>query len=137
MFVFILLLLCCSGFVNNRIIIIFPLGVTKSLEIVQKEIRQFVGPETYMVGHSIDSDLHALRLVYHRVIDTAHLYPHPKGYPYKRSLKNLCSTLLGKEVQEGTGTSGHDSLADAAHAMEVGVFFFQISSPFHSLCIWL
>ncbi len=103
---------------------LFPLGITKPLEIVQKEIQQFLGPETYIVGHSLDSDLRALRLIHHRVIDTAQLYPHPKGSPFKRSLRNLCSTLLGKEVQEGTGTSGHDSLADATHAMEVIYYYF-------------
>jgi len=45
------------------------------------------------VGHSIDSDLRALKLVHRRVIDTAALYPHPKGAPLKQSLK-----ALAKEV---------------------------------------
>ncbi len=98
---------------------------------MQKEIQQFVGPDTYIVGHSIDSDLHALRLVHPRIIDTTQLYPHPKGYPFKHSLKNLCSTILGKEVQKGTGTSGHDSLADATHTMEV---ICICTSPIHALC---
>ena len=62
-----------------------------------------------LVGHSIESDLRALKLVHFRVVDTAALYPHPKGLPFKMSLKGLAKEFLEQEIQQGGGTSGHDS----------------------------
>lgn len=38
----------------------------------------------------------ALRLLHPLVMDTVALYPHAKGYPWKRSLKELAKTLLGR-----------------------------------------
>lgn len=52
----------------------------------------------------------ALRLLHPHVIDTVTLYPHPKGAPWKRSLKDLARTLLGQAIQQGHGTVGHDSI---------------------------
>lgn len=33
------------------------------------------------VGHALENDLAALRLVHTRVIDTGHLFPHPRVCP--------------------------------------------------------
>lgn len=49
----------------------------------QREILTFVGAETYLVGHSLDSDLRALKLVHRRLIDTSELYPNSRGTPFK------------------------------------------------------
>lgn len=57
--------------------------VTRTLRDAQREILSFVDGETYLVGHSLDSDLRALRLVHRRLIDTAELYPNPRGIPFK------------------------------------------------------
>lgn len=58
-------------------------GVTRNLRDAQREILSFVDDETYLVGHSLDSDLRALRLVHRRLIDTSELYPNPRGIPFK------------------------------------------------------
>lgn len=58
-------------------------GVTRTLRDAQREILTFVGPETYLVGHSLESDLRALKLIHRRLIDTSELYPSPRGTPYK------------------------------------------------------
>jgi RNA exonuclease 1 len=39
--------------------------------------------------HRLDNDLKALRLVHLRIIDTAVMYPHKSGAPYKRALKDV------------------------------------------------
>ena len=52
-----------------------------------------------MLGHSLDNDMHALKIVHHRVIDTAILYPHPAGPPMKSALRFLANRYLKKSIQ--------------------------------------
>ena len=54
-----------------------------------RALARLIGPDTYVVGHSLEGDLKALRLTHARCIDTAALYPHEKGLPFKQSLKTL------------------------------------------------
>ena len=84
---------------------------TKTLRDVHTDLRRMgiVTKDTILIGHSIDSDLRALRMVHGRVIDTSHLYPHPRGPPFKHSLKTLAKEYLSEDIQAGDGTSGHDS----------------------------
>ena len=42
-----------------------------------------------MVGHSLECDLQALRLVHTRVLDTSLVYAHPAGLPYRHALRHL------------------------------------------------
>ena len=101
-------------------------GITKELladvavrlEDVQKHLQSFMCKSTILVGHSIENDLRALRLVHHRVIDTAILYPHPRGYPFRSKLKGLCEQYLDKVIQNNT-EDGHDSAEDALSALEL------------------
>jgi RNA exonuclease 1 len=37
----------------------------------------------------LENDLKSLRLIHRKVIDTAVLFPHPKGPPFRRALKDL------------------------------------------------
>ena len=53
-------------------------SATKSLADVHKDLRQLMTPQTVLVGHSVDSDLKALKLVHKYIIDTSACYPHPK-----------------------------------------------------------
>jgi RNA exonuclease 1 len=43
----------------------------KDLVGVREEMRRWVGEDTVMVGHGVENDLRALRLVHRKVIDTA------------------------------------------------------------------
>eukprot|EP00613_Pedinella_sp_CCMP2098_P065969 CAMPEP_0171987772 /NCGR_PEP_ID=MMETSP0993-20121228/275558_1 /TAXON_ID=483369 /ORGANISM="non described non described, Strain CCMP2098" /LENGTH=629 /DNA_ID=CAMNT_0012640723 /DNA_START=44 /DNA_END=1931 /DNA_ORIENTATION=- len=97
-------------------------GPTRTLREVHQELRDLgivVGGETVLVGHSIESDLKALKLVHKRVVDTATLYPHPKGLPFKMGLRALALSVLKRVIQQGDGTSGHDSAQDALAAMDL------------------
>lgn len=51
------------------------------------------------------------------VIDTAVLFKHPKGPPFKPGLKYLAKTLLEKDIQQNIG--GHDPEEDARTCMEL------------------
>jgi len=75
-------------------------GVTKTLQQVQQELLQsYVDEKTVLCGHSLESDLRALRLVHVSLVDTAVLYPHRKGPPYRRSLRELAQAYLHKNIQ--------------------------------------
>jgi hypothetical protein len=79
-------------------------GVTRTLQQCQADILQLIDAHTYIVGHSLDSDMRALRLVHNRLIDTSILYPTVKGAPFKQGLRTLCCAVLGRDVQVGSGT---------------------------------
>jgi len=53
-------------------------GVTATLKDVQKLLAWFINVDTLIIGHSLDSDLHALKLAHSCVCDTSALYPHHK-----------------------------------------------------------
>ena len=76
-----------------------------------------ITPRTILLGHSLESDLKALKLRHPWCIDTAILFKHPKGPPYKPGLKYLAKTLLEKEIQTGEG--GHDPEEDARTCLEL------------------
>ena len=95
---------------------------TKRHEVLDA-MKYIIGPDTILVGHSLDSDLKALGIVHHRVLDTAILYPHQRGIPYRNSLKALAEELLGMKVQDDE-EKGHDSIQDAAVALELSLHYF-------------
>ncbi len=91
--------------------------VTTTLADIQKELLELLTPRTVLVGHSLNSDLTALKLTHPFIIDTAIIYPHPRGPPLKSALKWLCQKYLGKEIQKGQ--TGHDSIEDARAVLEL------------------
>ncbi|CAF2091392.1 unnamed protein product [Rotaria magnacalcarata] len=101
-----------SGITENQL---KPCNIT--LEDVQKRLLKLFNDKTILIGHSLESDLKALKIVHHTVIDTSLVFPHPKGRPYKRALKTLMSEFLTKIIQENT--DGHDSIEDASSCMEL------------------
>ncbi|KNC84806.1 hypothetical protein SARC_02981 [Sphaeroforma arctica JP610] len=86
-------------------------GVTTTVLDVQTRIRSLIPANAILLGHSLENDLRAMKLVHRRVIDTSLLYPHPGGNGLKQGLKTLCRTHLDRSIQEGVG--GHDSIEDA------------------------
>lgn len=94
--------------------------VTTTLADIQKRLLEILNPKTIVVGHSLDSDLKALRLAHPFVVDTSLVFPHPRGPPLKSSLKFLAQKYLGREIQKGDGTiAGHDSIEDAKTCLDL------------------
>lgn len=91
--------------------------VTTTLLDVQATLLTMFSNKTILVGHSLESDFKALRLLHDTVVDTSVMFPHKNGYPQKRALKNLCSEYLRKLIQNDVG--GHDSKEDAIACMEL------------------
>jgi len=78
-------------------------------------LKHYVSRTTIIIGHGLENDLTALRLIHHACIDTALLYPHPRGRPYRLGLKDLMKRETGMDVQTA-GEKGHSSHEDAAAA---------------------
>lgn len=100
-------------------------GITKdqmdrtstSILQIQANILHLCNSETILVGHSLESDMKALKIVHGTVIDTSVLFPHKMGLPHKRALRALASEYLKKIIQNDV--SGHDSAEDAITCMEL------------------
>ena len=80
-------------------------GAEHDLDAARDELCSIIDENTIIIGHGsvhlhcvnvisdplcrLDNDLKALRLIHTRIIDTAVMYPHEKGFPYKRALKDV------------------------------------------------
>ncbi|KUJ11296.1 uncharacterized protein LY89DRAFT_723115 [Mollisia scopiformis] len=97
--------------------------VTTTLQDIQKRLLEILHPRTVLLGHSLNSDLNAIKITHPYIIDTAVIYPHPRGPPLKSSLKWLAQKYLNREVQKGHGTvgagAGHDSVEDARTVLDL------------------
>lgn len=93
--------------------------VTNTLKDIQDRLLKEITPKHILIGHSLNADLMALKLTHPFVIDTSILYPHPRGPPMKSSLKWLAQKYLGREIQKGHGTKGHDSVEDARACLDL------------------
>lgn len=89
----------------------------KSICDVRNDLLLFIHAETILIGHGLENDLRALSLLHTNVIDTAVLFPHHHGFPFRRSLKSLTAMYLQRDIQ--TGDNGHDSLEDARACAEL------------------
>lgn len=94
--------------------------VTTTLADVQSDLVSLIKETeaTILVGHSINSDMDAMKLRHPYLIDTSVIYDHPRGKPYKPSLKWLAKKYLKREVQNA-GKRGHDSIEDAKTCIDL------------------
>ncbi|XP_026189891.1 uncharacterized protein LOC34619269 [Cyclospora cayetanensis] len=88
-------------------------AATLTLSDVHAHLRQVLPPGAILVGHSLEYDLRALKLVHSRCIDTTVLYPHNR-MGLKLSLKRLAQLYLNKQMAR---KHGHDPKEDAQTAM--------------------
>ncbi|XP_072933446.1 uncharacterized protein [Epargyreus clarus] len=91
--------------------------VKTTLLEVQATLLTMFSSKTILIGHSLESDFKALKLIHDTIIDTSVLFPHKMGPPYKRALRNLSSEYLKKIIQNSV--DGHDSAEDATVCMEL------------------
>ncbi|XP_046867116.1 protein kinase 4 isoform X2 [Drosophila willistoni] len=91
----------------------------KSLAQVQRDLLEIISADTILIGHGLDNDLRALRIVHNTLIDTSITFPHASGFPYRRALRHLTKMHLKREIQCGDGTTGHSSFEDSRACMEL------------------
>ncbi|KAG0334195.1 hypothetical protein BG004_000524 [Podila humilis] len=114
-------------------------GVTTKLKDVQAELKKLVSYDTILVGHSLENDMKALKFAHPFIVDTAKLYHHTRGPPYRASLKWLAQKWLNRGIQLG-GANGHDSVEDASTCLDLvklklekGPLFGEYSQELESL----
>ncbi|KAL1777489.1 RNA exonuclease 1-like [Sigmodon hispidus] len=93
------------------------------LRDVQAMLLSLFSTETILIGHSLESDLLALKFIHSNVVDTSVLFPHHRGLPYKRSLRGLISQYLNQIIQTHKG--GHNSIEDASACMQLVTWKIQ------------
>ncbi|VDK36548.1 unnamed protein product [Taenia asiatica] len=84
---------------------------------VQMELLQLWDEDTILIGHSLESDLTALKFIHSKVVDTSVVFPHRRGLPYKRALRTIVSEYLEQLIQNDE--AGHDSKEDAVACMRL------------------
>jgi RNA exonuclease 1 len=93
----------------------FESRVTVSFDEAREMLRHYVSADTIIIGHGLENDLVALRILHFSLVDTALVFPHPRGRPYRLGLKDLLVRECGLEIQTA-GEEGHDSVEDAGAA---------------------
>ncbi|KAL3672293.1 hypothetical protein V7S43_002951 [Phytophthora oleae] len=106
-------------------------ATTMRLADIQDKFLDLVPAEAILVGHSIENDLQALRVLHRRVIDTVCMYPHPKGPPFRSALRFLTSQFLNRAIQ--TGTDGHCSVEDAVATLQLAQLKIKHGPTFPSI----
>ncbi|KAH0839877.1 ribonuclease H-like protein [Lanmaoa asiatica] len=102
-------------------------GITKeehqkaslSLPLIRQSLDAFINSETIIIGHALENDLKTLRIIHHQCIDTAIIFPHRAGPPYRRSLRDLAKEHLGISIQTGDGSTGHSSVEDSVATLDL------------------
>ncbi|XP_047410239.1 RNA exonuclease 1 homolog [Sciurus carolinensis] len=94
-----------------------------NLRDVQAVLLTLFSADTILIGHSLESDLLALKVIHKTVVDTSVLFPHRRGFPYKRSLRNLMSSYLNQIIQDSV--NGHSSREDASACMNLVLWKMQ------------
>jgi RNA exonuclease 1 len=86
---------------------------------IQSRLLSILTPRAIVVGHSLNSDLDALKMTHPYIVDTSIVFQHPRGPPLKSSLKWLSQRYIGREIQKGHGSTGHDSIEDAKACLDL------------------
>ena len=81
-----------------------------------QELGTVMDKDTILIGHGLENDMNALRLIHSHIIDTSILYPKFESTPTSRkSLKDLTFKYLSRNIQVGD----HDSAEDSIAAIEI------------------
>uniref|UniRef100_A0A1I8IER4 Exonuclease domain-containing protein n=1 Tax=Macrostomum lignano TaxID=282301 RepID=A0A1I8IER4_9PLAT len=91
---------------------------TVTLAEVQDQLAQLLPPNAILVGHSLNCDLHALRLYHPSCIDTSVVFNLSGHRRHKSSLKSLAQRFLGRDIQSDDAV-GHNSAEDALAALNL------------------
>ncbi|KAL2077612.1 hypothetical protein ACEWY4_027116 [Coilia grayii] len=87
------------------------------LKDVQNTLLNFINADTILIGHELDRDLCALKLLHSVVVDTSVSFPHRLGPPHKLELHHLTADYLRKIIQEGE--DGRDTGENATACMQL------------------
>ncbi|XP_062380742.1 RNA exonuclease 1 homolog [Sardina pilchardus] len=84
---------------------------------VQNTLLKFITSDTILIGHELENDLCAIKLLHGVVVDTSVVFPHRLGPPHKLELHHLTADYLRRIIQESV--DGHDTGENATACMEL------------------
>lgn len=106
-------------------------NTTTTLQDIQEEFLNVVSRETILVGHSLENDLKALKVVHSLVIDTALIYKDPRGMHFKPALRIIAKKFLNRDIQQSE--NGHNSVEDATATMDLALLKIRNGPAFGNL----
>lgn len=92
-------------------------NVEKRLQDVQEDLRAILPPDAILVGQSLNTDMHALKMMHPYIIDTSLLYNFTGERTRKPKLKTLAREFLKEDIQ--MGKDGHCSTEDSLAALKL------------------
>uniref|UniRef100_A0A0K0EVF6 Exonuclease domain-containing protein n=1 Tax=Strongyloides venezuelensis TaxID=75913 RepID=A0A0K0EVF6_STRVS len=92
------------------------------LEEVQEKLFEMFNKDTILIGHSLNCDLEALKLIHKNVVDTSVTFPH-RNPQFKNPLRKLAKLYINMDIQDAH--TGHDSAEDAIAAMRLLIAKYQ------------
>ncbi|XP_064115899.1 RNA exonuclease 5-like isoform X1 [Macrobrachium nipponense] len=92
-------------------------SVTTTVYDVQNDLRSLLPPDAILVGHSLNNDLKAMKIMHPYVIDTAVAYNLTFNKRRLSSLQVLTKLFLERQIQMNPG--GHDPTEDAVATLEL------------------
>ncbi|XP_043675119.1 uncharacterized exonuclease C637.09 isoform X1 [Vespula pensylvanica] len=92
-------------------------NVTTRLTDVQEKLREILPADCILVGQSLNSDLHTLRMMHPYIIDTSVIFNITGERKRKTKLQILAGKFLGESIQQGN--SGHCSTEDSIASMKL------------------
>jgi len=95
---------------------------------IRRSLDELISSETILIGHALENDLKTLRMIHSRNVDTAVIFKHPAGPPYRRALRDLAKEHLGRAIQTGGANVGHSSLEDSVATLDL-VKWHVINKP--------
>ena len=101
--------------------------VPTTLRDVHRDLFHLLPPHCILVGHSLENDLHALKMTHPYIIDTSSLFLSSGKCQYKPKLRMLAKRMLGVDIQ--VGSDGHSSVQDARTCMELVLKTFSDGKP--------
>ncbi|XP_048506126.1 RNA exonuclease 5 isoform X2 [Athalia rosae] len=92
-------------------------GVTTTLFDVQQALMKILPPDAILIGHSLNSDLHSLKMMHPYIIDTSVIYNITGDRYRKTKLQTLAREFLNERIQEGR--RGHCPAEDSRASLKL------------------
>ncbi|GFF84655.1 RNA exonuclease 3 [Aspergillus udagawae] len=104
-------------------------------EEARKALWAHIGPDTILVGQSLQHDLDIIRMVHLSVVDTVILSREAVAKDCKQSwgLKRLCKQMLDRDIQQSR--RGHDCLEDTMATREVVLWCVRHPNKFQEWAV--
>lgn len=128
----------------------YSTSALQSLADIRGSLDELISSETILIGHALENDLKTLRMIHSRNVDTAVIFRHPAGPPFRRALRDLyvsvlptmeyilgtCGLIhscrvrehLGRTIQTGGANVGHSSVEDSIATLDL-VKWHVINKP--------